>query len=170
VIDHATPESEGIWGVSIEKLVIHGAEDLTRRRQIPEFARKFVERRFRRRGGLWISVTVADYGLGIQHTLPPLQDETEWLRFLRAFERGTSRKPKSGSPNRGQGLPNILDAARRLAACIFVNSSGLAAFYDASEPTSKWQQIGIPSGLRGTSVSVFWPVTDESPDQGTLTL
>jgi hypothetical protein len=169
-IEHAQPDQEGIWGVSIEKLLLQVNDEIVQRKQIPDILRDFVGRRFLKRSGFWICVTVADYGLGIQTTLPPLQDEAEWPRLLRAFERGTSRKPKSGSPNRGQGLPNIIDEARRLNACIFVNSTGLAALYDASVPHSAWSQIPIPSGLRGTSISIFWPVTSESPDQQTLTL
>ena len=154
----------------IEKLLLQANDEVAQRKQIPEITRKFIERPFQKRSGFWIRVTVADYGLGIQNTLPPLQEETDWSRLRKAFERGTSRKPKSGSPNRGQGLPNIIDEARRLSACIFVNSTGLAALYDASLPQSAWSQVAIPSGLRGTSMSIFWPVTSESPDQQTLTL
>jgi anti-sigma regulatory factor (Ser/Thr protein kinase) len=169
-IEHAQPNQEGIWGISIEKLALQTRDEVVRREQIPDILREFVERRFEKRGGLWICVTVADYGLGIQNTLPPLHDEAEWPQLLRAFERGTSRKPKSGSPNRGQGLPNVIDEARRLRACIFVNSTGLAALFDTTVVHSEWSQIAIPSGLRGTSISVFWPVTSLSPDQLTLGL
>jgi hypothetical protein len=169
-IEHAQPDQEGIWGISIEKLLLQANDEVVQRGQIPDILKEFVDRRFQKRSGFWICVTVADYGLGIQNTLPPLQDEAEWRRLLRAFERGTSRKPKSGSPNRGQGLPNIIDEARRLSACIFVNSTGLAALYDASVAQSAWLQIAVPSGLRGTSISIFWPVTGGSPDQQTLTL
>jgi hypothetical protein len=169
-IEHAIPESEGIWGVFVEKLLLNTGEDVSRRRQIPQFARSFVERQSRQGSVLWICATVADYGHGIQNTLPPTADESGWVRLLRAFERGTSRKPRSGSPNRGQGLPNILDAATRLGACILVNSTGLAAFNECSPKGSAWYQIAIPAGLRGTSISVFWPVGDESPDQERLKL
>ena len=169
-IEHAIPDSKGIWGVSVEKIVLQPSDDISRRSQIPDFARNFVATRFQKRGALWICVTVADYGLGIQNTLPPVADELEWARLIRAFERGTSRKPRSGSPNRGQGLPNIFDAAGRLGACIFVNSSGLAALNEVANPQSAWSQITIPPGLRGTSISVFWPVSNESPDQEVLKL
>lgn len=169
-IEHAIPDSKGIWGVSVEKIVLQQSDDLLRRSQIPDFVRNFVARRFQKRGSLWICVTVADYGTGIQNTLPPLPEESDWVRLIRAFERGTSRKPKSGSPNRGQGLPNILDAAARLGACIFVNSAGLAALNEVDSPQSAWSQVVIPAGLRGTSMSVFWPVSNESPDQEILKL
>ena len=150
--------------------MLQQSDDLLRRSQIPDFVRNFVARRFQKRGSLWICVTVADYGTGIQNTLPPLPEESDWARLIRAFERGTSRKPKSGSPNRGQGLPNILDAAARLGACIFVNSAGLAALNEVDSPQSAWSQVAIPAGLRGTSISVFWPVSNESPDQEILKL
>lgn len=169
-IEHAIPDTEGIWGVLIEKIMLQPTDDILRRGQIPEFVRDFVGRRFRKKEAFWICVTVADFGSGIQNTLPPLPDESEWARLIRAFERGASRKPTSGSPNRGQGLPNILDAAARLGACIFVNSAGLAALNEANSPKSAWSQIAISSGLRGNSISVFWPVSGESPDQDTLNL
>jgi hypothetical protein len=169
-IEHAQPDQEGIWGISIEKLLLEARDEVVQRKQIPDILKEFVERRFQKRRGFWISVTVADYGLGIQNTLPPLPDEAEWPRLLRAFKRGTSRKPKSGSPNRGQGLPNIIDEARRLRACIFVSSTGLAALYDTTLEHSEWSEIAIPPGLPGTSISIFWPVSRVSPDQQPLPL
>ncbi len=169
-IEHAIPDSEGIWGVLIEKVILQSAEEITRRGQIPEFARDFVARRFRKKEAFWICVTVADFGAGIQNTLPPLHGESDWERFIRAFERGVSRKPTSGSPNRGQGLANTIDAAARLGGCIFVNSAGLAALNEADRSKPAWSQVEIAHGLRGTSVSVFWPVSGENPDQETLNL
>ena len=169
-IEHAIPSSEGIWGITIEKVIFQNADEISRRSQIPDFAKPFVERHFTKRRPLWICVTVADFGIGIQNTLPPQPDESEWPRLIRAFERGASRKPRSGSPNRGQGLPNILDAAARLGACIFVNSAGLAALNEVANPQSAWSQVAIPAGLQGTSISVFWPVSNESPDQELLKL
>lgn len=169
-IEHAIPDSEGIWGVLIEKVMLQATEDISRRGQIPEFIRDFVTRRSRKKEAFWICVTVADFGAGIQNTLPPLHGESDWARFIRAFERGVSRKPTSGSPNRGQGLANTIDAAARLGACILVNSAGLAALNEADRSKPTWTQIASSPGLRGTSVSVFWPVSGESPDQETLNL
>jgi hypothetical protein len=169
-IEHAQSDSEGIWGVWIEKVVLMAADEVSRRKQIPEFVRDFVERRRRRYTEVWICVSVADYGFGIQRTLPPLADESEWARLLRAFERDTSRKPKSGSPDRGQGLPNVVDAAGRLNACVFVNSTGIGALYDSNSASPAWSQIAVSPGLRGTSISVLWPISKENPDQETLEL
>ena len=169
-IEHAIPEYQGIWGVSVEKLVLQSFDNLSQRNQIPAFLRSFIEPRFQRRNSLWLCATVADYGQGIQNTLLPSGDESEWSRLMRAFERGTSRKPRSGSPNRGQGLANILDAAARLQACIFVNSAGQAAFNETKEGQSVWSRIEIPTGLQGTAISVFWPVSNENPDQEVLNL
>lgn len=169
-IEHAIPSSEGIWGITIEKIIFQSADEISRRSQIPDFAKSFVEWQFKKRKPLWICVTVADFGAGIQNTLPPLPDESALTRLIRAFDRGVSRKSRSGSPNRGQGLPNILDAAARLGACIFVNSAGLAALNEVVSPEARWSQIVIPAGLQGTSISVFWPVSTESPDQELLNL
>lgn len=169
-IEHAQPDNEGIWGVSIEKMLLQANDGLQKRKQIPDILTEFIRRHPAKRDTLWICVSVADFGLGIHATLPRLENEGEWPRLLRAFERGVSRKPKSGSPNRGQGLPNILDDAKRLGACVFVNSTGLAGFYDAVDRKPTWTEIKIPSGIRGTSISIFWPVTDGNPDQGKLTL
>lgn len=169
-IEHAIPDSEGIWGVLIEKVMLQSTDDIARRGQIPEFVRDFVAKRFRKKGSFWICVTVADFGSGIQNTLPPLNGESDWTRFMRAFERGVSRKPTSGSPNRGQGLANTIDAAARLGGCIFVNSAGIAALNEADRSKPAWSQIAISPGLCGTSVSVFWPVSAENPDQETLNL
>lgn len=169
-IEHAIPTSEGIWGVLVEKVMLQSTEEISRRGQIPAFVRDFVAQSFRKREAFWICVTVADFGAGIQNTLPPLQGESDWARFIRAFERGVSRKPTSGSPNRGQGLANIINAAARLGGCIFVNSAGIAALNQADRSEPAWSKIVTSPNLRGTSVSVFWPVSGDSPDQETLNL
>ncbi len=169
-IEHAIPDRDGIWGVLIEKVILQSAVDISRRGQIPEFVRDFIARRTHTNEEIWICVTVADFGSGIQHTLPPNHGEADWGRIMRAFERGVSRKPNSGSPNRGQGLANTIDAAARLGACIFVNSAGTAALNEAHRSKPVWRQIQIPPGLSGTSVSILWPVSGENPDQGTLNL
>ena len=169
-MEHAQADSEGIWGVSIEKVALMAADEVSRRKQIPELVRDFVERRRQKHTEVWICVSLADYGFGIQNTLPPLAGESEWARLLRAFERGTSRKPKSGSPDRGQGLPNVVDAAGRLNACVFVNSTGVGALYDSNSASPAWSQVTVSPGLRGTSISVLWPIRKENPDQETLDL
>jgi hypothetical protein len=169
-IEHAKPPSEGIWGIVIEKIILQSTDEISRRGQIPSFIREVFGQRFRKKNQIWICVTVADFGCGIQGTLPPFPGESEWSRLIRAFERGVSRKPRSGSPNRGQGLANIIDSAARLSACIFVNSAGLAAFNEAEPSNPIWSKVEVPPGLHGTSVSLLWPIGGESPDQETLQL
>lgn len=169
-IEHAIPEEEGVWGVLIEKVALQSMRDIARRGQIPHFIRPYIERNSRSRNAFWICISVADFGCGIQNSLPPRSDESEWVRLNRAFERGVSRKPQSGSPNRGQGLANILDSAARLRACVFVASAGIAAMIATDETHRSWSQIEIPSGLNGTSVSILWPIAEGSPDQATLNL
>lgn len=168
-IEHAQPDGQGIWGIHIEKIALQPSDEIARRTQIAEFVRSFVSRRSSRRSVIWICVTVADFGLGIQNTLPSLESESPWMRLLRAFGRGASRKPSSGSPNRGQGLANMLDAAARLNACVCVNSAGLAG---VAEPASNpgWTQIEAPQGVHGTSISIFWPIGTDNPDQELLGL
>lgn len=166
----------GVWGVTIEKLVFSSDSEIKSRGQVPQILQSYLEcswkGRRRSTGMFMLCVTVCDYGPGIQNTLPPLEGESDWDRLLRAFRRGVSRKAKSGSPDWGQGLPNILDTAKALKALLFVRSAGEAAVADGGSSDPKWTKLSGPgvtaTHVAGTSLSVTWVLSNENPDQATF--
>lgn len=178
VLEHNGDVPDGVWGITIEKIIITNREDIRSRAQIPSLAYDYLERELGtgvgRRGGFLLNVTISDFGRGIQNTLPliPGHDESGWQRLLRAFEKGVSRKPKSGSPDWGQGLPNILETIRHLRALLFVRSADEAALSDGSAGAREWVRVTdrvlASDSVPGTSLSALWVVRDETPDQTTF--
>ena len=178
VMEHNVDVPLGVWGVTVEKVVITEREDIRSRGQIPPLVYDYLDREIATRSGkkrgFLLSVTIADYGPGIQHTLPilPDADESGWERMKRAFEKGVSRKPKSGSPDWGQGLPNILDTVKQLKAILFVRSAEEAAIIDGGLDNREWIRVserGAASAIvAGTSLSAIWIVRDDNPDQSTF--
>lgn len=178
VIEHNVDVPLGVWGVTVEKVVITEREDIRSRGQISPLVYGYLDREIATRSGkqrgFLLSVTISDYGPGIQHTLPtpPDADESGWDRMMRAFEKGVSRKPKSGSPDWGQGLPNILDTIRQLKAILFVRSAEEAALLDGGAAKPEWIRVtekGVASAaVAGTSLSAMWIIRDDNPDQSTF--
>lgn len=166
----------GVWGVTIEKLAVGNESEIESRAQIPKILHSHLKTAWsegRRSKSMFVlCVTVCDYGPGIQNTLPPLEGESQKNRLLRAFRRGVSRKPKSGSPDWGQGLPNILDTAKALKALLFVRSAGEVALADGGSTDPSWTSLSGPGmsadHIAGTSLTVTWAVTNENPDQATF--
>ena len=157
----------GVRGIVAEKQVFLNKEDLAHRKQISEPIRSYLQKLWPPRGRehTAVAITVADIGAGIHNTLAPQNDESPWARLNRAFELGVSRKPPGSGPNRGVGLTQILKAASKLRAFLFVRSGELAGFKDFGERLSvknlehhfsldKWpEKITVD---RGTSVSLVW--------------
>lgn len=177
VIEHNSDVPFGVWGVTVEKILITDRENIRSRAQIPSLVYEFLDReianRSGKKSGFLLSVTISDYGPGIQHTLPPRSNtESEWDRMMRAFDKGVSRKPKSGSPYWGQGLPNILDTISHLKALLFIRSAEESALTDGGSDTREWVRITehgtTCAAVLGTSLSALWIVRDDNPDQATF--
>lgn len=164
----------GIWGIIIEKVIITPNDIISLRKQIPHILQDYVDREIARedqkRSHALISVTIADYGPGIQNTLPQEGNETNVARLIRAFDRGVSRKPKSGSPDWGQGLPNIVESAKALNALLFVRSDQESLLLDGGTVQPTWIRTSASYAtnkqIAGTSLTATWIVRQKNPDQG----
>jgi len=177
VLEHNTTTTPGIWGIVVEKVLLANSDEIDSRKQIPKLLQNHLQRAAKKLGAdrntLVLSVTVADYGPGIQHTLPRISEtESSWDCLMRAFERGISRKPKSGSPEWGQGLPNILNTISHLKAVLFLRTAEIAAIADGTTGTPSWERVTekkfCSNEIAGTSLTVTWVLGRENPDQGTF--
>lgn len=179
VIEHNTVGIvPGVWGIVVEKVLITIREEISERGQIPELLRDYlkhaIEKKGSKRDTFVLAVTVADYGKGIQHTLPRKEgtEEDSWECLMRAFQRGVSRKPKSGSPDWGQGLPNILETIGHLKALLFLRSAEEAAIVDGKTGAPSWKRVTDKGtackDVAGTSLTIMWIVSGDDPDQATF--
>lgn len=174
--EHAREDPEGkpirgTRGLTVQKLVFNNRDEIAQRDLSPLVA-AYVNR-------VWpndqahlkiFALTTFDVGPGIQHTLPALADERAAQRFLRAFEKGQSRKPQSAGANRGYGLPVLLDslqASRELKSLLYVSTAEVIAYRDYST-TNAWEILTTDYPKRtGTAFTLLWPVISRD-DQGTL--
>jgi hypothetical protein len=177
VIEHNTEKIQpGVWGIVVDKLVLPAGENFRNREQVPAFLHDYLSKAIgsepTKKGAFLLAVTVSDYGHGIQHTLPSKPEEKSWERLVRAFTRGVSRKPKSGSPDWGQGLPNILQTIGHLKALFFIRSAEEAALADGTTGRPELARVTgegkTNSAVRGTALTVVWIVGDDNPDQATF--
>lgn len=120
-----------------------------------------------------VSFTVSDLGPGIHRTLPPQDDESSWLRLLRAFKSGESRKPAGIEVARGQGFSTMLNSLHALKGLLFVKSAELIGWRDGNllqelDTPVLTRQVHSTSSLVGSSVSLSWVLPTTSPDQKLL--
>lgn len=170
LIEHATLTQKGYSGILIERVGIDEAGDVDQyTKQISrlgDYLKSFASSEAGYQSAELTAITVADYGIGIQRSLPPIAGETETETFRRAFRPGVSSKPKSGAPNYGQGLAEIMRASRKLQAFLVVRSRGLLFSYDgraASDNTSdellesrSWSDRAGDS-IPGVTISLIFP-------------
>jgi hypothetical protein len=167
--EHARYDSNGqplagIRGIVAEKQVFLNSRELAGRKHVPELVRSYLQRLWKvwAKDQVVVCFTVSDLGPGIHRTVPQVQGESEWQRLNRAFEIGVSRKPAGSGPNRGVGLDQILEAAVRLRALLFVRSAELVGFKDfsnLSEIPPKFTLDCWPETIKidcGTSISLLW--------------
>lgn len=151
----------GIRGCIVEKFAFSSWAEIGRRNLAPGLKR-YLERIWteRTRQRILLAVTVADIGRGIQNTLPSLPSETAWDRLNRAFLPGVSRLPEGTNLRRGEGLTNIMEAAAKTKAFVFVCSADLAGYRDFSEPrqASSVRLTALPGvpARQGTSITILW--------------
>lgn len=162
-----------IRGVSIEKLIVQTREEIDSRRNLGPLLRAYVERLWEELTDrhLFAAFTVADQGPGIHQTLPDAVEGAPWDRLGAAFRSGVSRKPRGGDVNRGEGLPQVLDAARRLRALLLIHSAGLRGYVDFSAQPDADSLTPHPDTCRhghGTSVTLVWPFLKTASDQQLL--
>jgi len=169
--DTAGRPIRGTRGLTVQKIVFNNRDEVAQRTLSPLLV-TYVNR-------VWpnsqahlkiFALTTYDVGPGIQHTLPALVDETSTQRFLRAFEKGQSRKPQSAGANRGYGLPVLLDslqASQELKSLLYVSAGEIFAYRDYST-TSTWEILttDYPKST-GTAFTLLWPVIPRE-GQGSL--
>jgi len=169
--EHARTPIRGTRGLTVQKIVFNSRDEIAQR-ALSTLLAAYVNR-------VWPSdqshlkifaLTTFDVGPGIQHTLPALDNESSMQRFLRAFERGQSRKPQSAGANRGYGLPVLLDSlqgSQELKSLLYVSAAELIAYRD-STTTSAWEILTTDYPKRtGTAFTLLWPVIPRD-GQGTL--
>jgi len=121
---------------------------------------------------MFFVVSVVDDGVGITESLNDLYQETGFSLLNKAFENGVSGKNYSSDyisnekPKReGYGLGDMMDAASRLKALVYVTSGNLSAYYDFSELEQDLEIKEVTFNLnfdrevsskRGTCVSLIW--------------
>ncbi|MBK8612469.1 MAG: hypothetical protein IPN85_03105 [Flavobacteriales bacterium] len=182
LIEHASISQMGFSGILIERVNLEEQADVASYTnhvsRLGEYLKSFavVEGGFK--GAELTAITVADYGLGIQRTLEAVTGESESMRVKRAFQAGVSSKPKSGAPNYGQGLPEILATTRKLRAFLVVRSRGLLLSYDgvaaqaeAGEfvESQRWTSR-VGDAIPGVSLSLIFPNRVKQTGQTTLEL
>lgn len=157
----------GIRGIIAEKHIFTPKAKAEIRKGIPQQVADYIERIRKAdplRTHIIIGFTVSDVGLGIQNTLPALENETPWRRLNRAFLDGQSRKPKGTELQRGLGLSKLCRAAARLRAFLFVSSADLIGYRDyspgihSSDFDSILHQAAPIPGRLGTSITLLWPI------------
>jgi len=170
IIEHARIEDSGCCGILVERITIARAEDVARYvidpSPLASYLKSFVGSDSGTRSVDFTGLTVFDYGAGIQNTLAGVPNESERQRVVRAFQKGVSSKPRSGTPYYGQGLTEVNLAANKLKAFVVVRSRGVLISYDArkeirvpleDQPESISWRKAAADRVPGVSLSVVFP-------------
>jgi hypothetical protein len=180
-VQHGRPTNELVAlhstrGIALSKINFNPAQLATRRMssELLEFLGRVAEMQKRQTSLQVVCLSVMDMGDGIQHTLPPKEDETEGERLLRAFRLGESRK-NSGAIERGAGLDRVVKVAHRLGARLQIASAGRMIVKDFSLGEDKLPDLSgavetvLPNHVQGgTSVDLLVPRFAMELDQRAL--
>ncbi len=170
IIEHAAIAESGCCGILIERVFLTGPQDASRyvagSVRLRDYLTSFFKTEQQTRSADFTAITVFDYGLGIQRTLPPTPGETERDTVIRAFDKGVSSKPRSGTPYYGQGLTEVARAAVGLGAFVVIRSRGVLISFDArneatvglreQRESASWRR-SVGDRIPGLGLSVIFP-------------
>lgn len=174
---------DGYRGIILQKIILNRIEELDLRSDIPQIAKNYIQQRINdgdaARQLVFITMTVADIGVGVQGTIPNEEDDQSSIELLRlAFQNGVTSKPLNKAEKAGYGLGDMAEAARQLRALLFIVTGNLVAYYDFTDEPEKRlpsqdlsvNELGLISKNTGTSMSIIWTYNPERSDQLGLNL
>jgi hypothetical protein len=168
----ANSSVSGVRGILLDRLNVNSLAELYVRTDLSPFQRDYIQRAFSASADArrFFAFTVADLGVGIQHTLPKENEESDFDRLRRAFRPGVTRKPKSAGLESGLGLAKLHESARHLKALLVVKSAELLGYIDFSGEGSQDEltEEAMRFGAVGTSLTMVWPDTPFGGDQLSL--